>query len=509
MTAVLNNDHLVREILSRLDIRDLGAAMCVDRLWHSIAKEQNLWSQIAERTPSSLVGPASRSLYNTVGPFRYLELVVTHKQEKTLLRTPCRELVDSSAWTRFVRDNKWTARLHIAYTLDLTIPLMENDDAAYVLVSFAECLEDSFHDLDAAQSLLLQALPLADEPVWIMHHLALLSEKQQDYDQAEQWFERAHSTDSTFVNNTCNYAVFMEERRLDYDRAEALYTEALQQNSPPTTRLDVYYALVDFYTFKRRNLDQAEALLAQAFRFLKQQSLESMAGLDVKVAIQYCEFLVYIRHNFTAARAIYGALVDRCDHEESSEPQVARFLCIGLLSYAIAIVFATGARSMALKILAKARAMPATASDPVTQRYLLTADCVVQHALLCRALESQRDIQSLGPLMGLLHYLDGRTANAIQLWSTCINSLVNVNSPDYAFPGYCTGVVLHLGNNFAVAQQAITKALTVDVHFVQFQNLKFILNEVAQASSMPSTRRQRALQFLEVVSAFFLSQGGG
>ncbi|KAF0686960.1 Aste57867_21252 [Aphanomyces stellatus] len=508
--AVFGNEQLVGEVLRFLDVRELGVAACIDRTWRPLASETSLWTRLCYARPAYLVGSATRELLAEVGAKRYLRLIVGRQQYKSLRQQSLRKLVDSDLWARLIVVEKWIARVHMAFALDETIPTMDGgDDVAYILASFAEFVDEAFHDYTKAHALLLAALPHANQPEWVMHHLALLQDKRQDYDQAEQWFQQAYVAEPTFVNNLCDYAIFMEERRMQYDRAEALYLEAMAQAADPAC-LDVYYAAADFFTFKRLDVARAHDILVRTFQSIKGQNVSVMEGRDVKAAIQYAEFLVYIQRDFQAAHVVFGAVVKRWQYEEgvaNMHPQVARFLCIGLLSYAICIVFASGKRAVALKVLQQATTVAKHLDnrDPVVWRYQLTADCVVQHVVPEGSVLSKQELQSVGPLLGLFAYLRGETDAAMRLWSSYINGLSNVNSPDYAFAGYCTGVVLHLIGKRPVAMMALTKAFGVDAHFLQYQNLDFLLKEVAHATNMATARRHLALQFQDVLSSYFLA----
>ncbi|RHY70699.1 hypothetical protein DYB30_009676, partial [Aphanomyces astaci] len=160
VSQVWGNDHLVGELLPFLDATALGRAECVCAAWRRLSTDLALWSRLCLATPRCIVGPTSQGLHDTVGSKRYIQL--------------CRSLV---------ADDKWLVRLHIAFAMDTVLPRMEGSDAAHVLGAFAEVLDDAFGEFGVARELLLLAL-VCDEAAWITHHLALLAEKQQDYDQA-------------------------------------------------------------------------------------------------------------------------------------------------------------------------------------------------------------------------------------------------------------------------------------------------------------------------------------
>ncbi|RHY77148.1 hypothetical protein DYB34_009470, partial [Aphanomyces astaci] len=265
-----------------------------------------------------------------------------------------------------VADDKWLVRLHIAFSMDTVLPRMEGSDAAHVLGAFAEVLDDAFAEFGVARELLLLAL-VCDEAAWITHHLALLAEKQQDYDQA-----------TTSTTPIC--VVFSTNNRV----------------------------------MALRLVDQA-------------------------AAVEQC---------------VANLLPDLVE----------------------------------------------TTARRVVQRYKLTAAAVVQHMPdLCRPVTCKQDFDSLAPLMGLLYYLNGDTDAAMALWAAYIRRLANIHSPEYAFAGYCTGMVLHVADRRPAATKAIKKAFTVDAHSLQYQNVDLVLREAAHPpSNVVSTehgdrRRLRAL----------------
>ncbi|ETV74842.1 hypothetical protein, variant 2 [Aphanomyces astaci] len=468
---VWGNDHLVGELLPFLDATSLGRAECVCVAWRRLSTDLALWSRLCLATPRCVVGPASQGLHDSVGSKRYIQLVMSRRRHHLLRRHDLRALVDSDLWTRLVADDKWLVRLHIAFAMDTVLPHMEGSDAAHVLGAFSEVLDDAFGEFGVARELLLLAL-VCDEAAWITHHLALLAEKQQDYDQAEHWFQRGYDLDHTYVPNALNFAVFMEERRLRYDEAEELYAHALQHAATPRHSLDVYFAMADFYLLKRRDIPRTHAVLAQAYHSLKAiTNVDAVCGRDVQVAIQYAEFLVYVCHDFPTAATVFKVLLQRWTFEQSRkgkvQSDVATFLQIGLLSYgiyvyiylivsiistsiryvAICVVFSTSNRVMALRLVDQAAAVEQcvanllpdlvqTTAQRVVKRYKLTAAAVVQHTPdLCRPVTCKQDFDSLAPLMGLLYYLNGDTDAAMALWAAYIRRLANIHSPEYAFAG--------------------------------------------------------------------------
>ncbi|RHZ24435.1 hypothetical protein DYB37_011222 [Aphanomyces astaci] len=340
---VWGNDHLVGELLPFLDATSLGRAECVCVAWRRLSTDLALWSRLCLATPRCVVGPTSQGLHDTVGSKRYIQL--------------CRSLV---------ADDKWLVRLHIAFAMDTVLPRMEGSDAAHVLGAFAEVLDDAFGEFGVARELLLLAL-VCDEAAWITHHLALLAEKQQDYDQA-----------TTSTTPIC--VVFSTNNRV----------------------------------MALRLVDQA-------------------------AAVEQC---------------VVNLLPDLVE----------------------------------------------TTARKVVQRYKLTAAAVVQHMPdLCRPVTCKQDFDSLAPLMGLLYYLNGDTDAAMALWAAYIRRLANIHSPEYAFAGYCTGMVLHVADRRPAAAKAIKKAFTVDAHNLQYQNVDLVLREAAHPpSNIVSTehgdrRRLRAL----------------
>ncbi|RHY31751.1 hypothetical protein DYB32_003197 [Aphanomyces invadans] len=206
---------------------------------------------------------------------------------------------------------------------------------AHILGSFAQVLDDAFDELALSREMLLKAVAM-NESAWITHHLALLSEKRQDFD--EMWFRRGYDQNNTYVPNVLNFAVFMEERRMQYDAADELYQHALLHAVAPVHRLDVYFAMGDFYLLKQRDIGRTRKVLCQAYEFLKGiADVDGVAGRDVKVAIQYAEFLVYVCQDYAAAAAIFKVVLRRWMFERGRKsgvhPDVAVFLQIGLLSY--------------------------------------------------------------------------------------------------------------------------------------------------------------------------------
>ncbi|RHX99537.1 hypothetical protein DYB36_013736, partial [Aphanomyces astaci] len=468
------NDHLVGELLPFLDATALGRAECVCVAWRRLSTDLALWSRLCLATPRCVVGPTSQGLHDTVGSKRYIQL--------------CRSLVV---------DDKWLVRLHIAFSMDTVLPRMEGSDAAHVLGAFAEVLDDAFAEFGVARELLLLALVCYD-------------------------------LDHTYVPNALNFAVFMEERRLRYDEAEELYAHALQHAATPRHSLDVYFAMADFYLLKRRDIPRTHAVLTQAYHSLKSiTNVDAVCGRDVQVAIQYAEFLVYVCHDFPTAATVFKVLLQRWTFEQSRkgkvQSDVATFLQIGLLSYAICVVFSTSNRVMALRLVDQAAAVEQcvanllpdlveTTARRVVQRYKLTAAAVVQHTPdLCRPVTCKQDFDSLAPLIGLLYYLNGDTDAAMALWAAYIRRLANIHSPEYAFAGYCTGMVLHVADRRPAAAKAIKKAFTVDAHSLQYQNVDLVLREAAHPpSNVVSTehgdrRRLRALTCNDVLMSYYLA----
>ncbi|RHY97644.1 hypothetical protein DYB31_004863 [Aphanomyces astaci] len=355
VSQVWGNDHLVGELLPFLDATALGRAECVCAAWRRLSTDLALWSRLCLATPRCIVGPTSQGLHDTVGSKRYIQL--------------CRSLV---------ADDKWLVRLHIAFAMDTVLPRMEGSDAAHVLGAFAEVLDDAFGEFGVARELLLLAL-VCDEAAWITHHLALLAEKQQDYDQA-----------TTSTTPIC--VVFSTNNRV----------------------------------MALRLVDQA-------------------------AAVEQC---------------VANLLPDLVE----------------------------------------------TTARRVVQRYKLTAAAVVQHMPdLCRPVTCKQDFDSLAPLMGLLYYLNGDTDAAMALWAAYIRRLANIHSPEYAFAGYCTGMVLHVADRRPAAAKAIKKAFTVDAHSLQYQNVDLVLREAAHPpSNVVSTehgdrRRLRALTCNDVLMSYYLA----
>ncbi|KDO32181.1 hypothetical protein SPRG_03398 [Saprolegnia parasitica CBS 223.65] len=505
MQRVFESNELLHEVLAYLGVRDLGAASQVCLRWHLLGSHDVLWVALASR---ALHGPETTALHELLGHKAYL------RQLARACRQPSHDgavhFIESAAWPRLCARDKWLARTFIASSLDaLTSTAKASEDPAYppesvlsgLLCAYADLLEENFADLAAAASLLRRAIPFSPDPARLLHNLALLEDKQGNLDAAEAAFREAHAADPRYQRVLCNYAVFLDERRQRFEAARAMYEAALA-NDP--TDLDTYAAFADFLTFKQPDLDRAEGLFRNALRHLATLSTPLEDGQDLKIIIQFAEFLAYVQQDMAAATPIYRMLLPR----PQREPMHARahlLLCVGLLSYAIASVFACNDYALGRQLVVEAMTLSVyqSSDDLLLLRYKRTAACVVHHEF---SLTTTLDVDALGPLAGLLLYLTGDMARALQLWATCIESLDSVHQREYAFAGYCLGVVFHLRGGPAkrpLATQVLAKALTSDVHGVELRNVCFLLREYVR--SRPSTAAAGALAFLDVLTQYELA----
>ncbi|OQR94958.1 hypothetical protein ACHHYP_00791 [Achlya hypogyna] len=504
--AVWESNELLCEVLSWLGIRDLGCACRVSLRWYLLGSNSVLWTTLAKR---ALAGAETTTLFDLLGPKPYLKLHARRLRTKHLARCIWGTFVESNAWPQLCAHDKWLARLHIAAGLDALAATkytheasLESADIVSLLSAYADLLEEQFHDADGAAALLQRAIPLSATPAYLMHNLALLEDKQDRLDSAESWFAKAYGTDPTYQRALCNYAVFLDERRQRYDAAAAMYEAALR-NDPHD--LDTVGAFADFLTFKRPDLDRVHDLFRQAMRGISARAAPRQDGSDLKIIIQYAEFLTYVCSH-PEASAVYQTLLGRLQcGRNSTDADAGLFLCVGLLSYAIAAVYANEDHALGRRLVVEATTIGAyhTSDRPVLQRYKLTAACTVLHVLtplpaLCNAAERE----AVGPLNGLLLYLQGDEAAAATLWASCVGDLADVNRREYAFAGYCLGVLFHLRGGPAqrpLALQVMAKAIANDLHGVEYRNLAFVLREcVAVAPG-------RAHDVLDVLTQYYLA----
>ncbi|EQC25798.1 hypothetical protein SDRG_16346, partial [Saprolegnia diclina VS20] len=507
MQRVSESNELLHEVLAYLGVRDLGAASHVCLRWYLLGSHEVLWAALASR---AVLGPETGALRELLGHKAYLRQLARARRQ--LPHDGAVDFVESAAWPRLCARDKWLARTFLTSSLDaLTHANKAPEDPVYppqsdlssLLCAYADLLEENFSDLAAAAALLRRAIPGSSDPARLWHNLALLEDKRGDLDAAEAAFREAHAADPRYQRVLCNYAVFLDERRQRFEAARAMYEVALA-NDP--TDLDAYAAFADFLTFKQPDLDRAEGLFRSALRHLATLSMPLEDGQDLKIVIQFAEFLAYVQQDMAAATPIYRMLLPRHKREQTrpTHARVHLLLCVGLLSYAMASVFASNDHVLGRQLVVEAMTLSVyqSSDDPLLLRYKRTAACVVHHDFSPTTV----DVEALGPLAGLLLYLAGDMASAVQLWAKCIGSLDSVHQREYAFAGYCLGVVFHLRGGPAkrpLATQVLAKALNSDVHGVELRNVCFLLREYVRCTH--NNAAAGASAFLDVLTQYDLA----
>ncbi|OQR94202.1 hypothetical protein THRCLA_08225 [Thraustotheca clavata] len=464
MEIVIESNELFHQVLSWLDVKSLVQAAAVSLRWYLIANNNALWQEHANR---GIRGQETQKLLELFKSKSFVRLLYRYQ------RYICNFSLDSARWQRFCSKEKWLARIHLTIQID-TINSTQKAELAELYSAFADLMEEEFHDDLSAIIYLELAISNSLDPVRLMHNVALLYDKHDDLDQAEQWFAQSYQLNPQYQSNLCNYAVFLDERRHDYDRALFMY-EAAISNDPRD--LNSLSAFTDFLTFKRPALDRVHSLFRQAMDQIASTTYLSEDGQELKIIIQYAEFLVYICHHH-GARDIFHLIVQRHRNLKvfpSSASQL--FFCIGFLSYAISMLFAHDDLLAARQLVVEAMAMPVYHgnSHPMLEKYKLVAACSIYRISTPLSLDASEELQQvIAPVNGLLYYFNEDIAAAIKLWSSCIHHL---DHRENAFACYCLGVVFHLRDKRGLAKDVLTKAFAIDVHRLEFQNLSFIARQ--------------------------------
>ena len=174
-----------------------------------------------------------------------------------------------------------------------------NPTNANVLGSYALFLKNIRQDYDRAEELYEKAIK-ADpkDTINLGNYAFFLTAIRHNHDRAEEIYEQAIKTDPKDTTNLGSYATFLTRIRHNHNQAEKLYKQAIAIDSHNATNLG-NYAL--FLTHIRPDHDHAEKLYKQAF----EADPNNATNLG-----NYATFLTNIRHNQNQAEKLYEKAIE-------------------------------------------------------------------------------------------------------------------------------------------------------------------------------------------------------
>ena len=225
-----------------------------------------------------------------------------------------------------------------------------NPTNADFLCFYTFLLTDIRQDYDRAEEIYEKAIKAGLNDVIILSSYAIfLTDIRRDHDRAEELYKKAIKADPNNAITLGNYASFLKNIRRDHDRAEELYKKAITINPNNANTLGNY---ANFLKNIRRDHNQAEELYKKAIKAGPNDAItlgnyaifltdircdHDRAEKLYKKAItidpnnantlgNYAIFLTHIRHNYNRAEKLYKKAIKADPNNANTLGGYANFL---------------------------------------------------------------------------------------------------------------------------------------------------------------------------------------
>lgn len=139
---------------------------------------------------------------------------------------------------------------------------VEKVEDSRLLTSYGIFLVEEREEFDRAEQMFERAIAADPENIFALGSLALfLKQKRKNYDRAEELYELATAGEAPNPTNLCNYAIFLHRVRKEFDRAEELYERAIALGAKSPESLSAYAI---FLSRVRGESKRAEELFERA-----------------------------------------------------------------------------------------------------------------------------------------------------------------------------------------------------------------------------------------------------
>lgn len=152
------------------------------------------------------------------------------------------------------------------------------------------------------------------DPVLLGQYAVFLTDKKNEHNKADRYFQAAIEIDPTNTENNSNYAYFLYAAKKQYDQAEQYYLKALDLDS---NNLLTNFSYANFLEMIRKKYDQAE------LHYLKCLAIEPK---HVNVNTAYANFLYKKKKEYNKAEEYYLKALESNPNDAITNGNYATFL---------------------------------------------------------------------------------------------------------------------------------------------------------------------------------------